>query len=260
VEGFRKKFKETPFLEVIGGFFLYNSTGYTPQAMLQNEQMLRALSRWPVEVINLGRYDLIYAQKLFAKEGLDARTAAYPIIKNLISANGVFSSDAAAPPAYLIREISGPRTGSKKIRVGFVGVAEPIKPADSIDITVTDIYAAAKRAIAEARKECDLLIVLAHSELQTAAKIAEENPQADVVIAGNAATVLKPRQVGNTLVVCAAPGNTQEGDLRVYIGADGKFTFKFRSTDLDEIVPDDPQAAAFANAAREERYKFRFNR
>ena len=116
------------------------------------------------------------------------------------------------------------------------------------------------QTIAEARKACDLLVVLTHSELQAAAKIAEENPQADVVIAGNAAAALKPRQVGNTLVLCAAPANTQEGDLRIYIGADGKFSFKFRSTDLDEVIPDDPAATAFADAARQERYKFRFSR
>jgi len=258
VEGFRKKFKETPFLEAIAGFFLYDATGYLPAVMMQNEQTVSALSRWPVDVINLGRFDLIYAQKLLAKENMEARIAAYPMIKNIISANGVFSPDAAAPPAYLIREISGPRTGGKKIKVGFVGLAEPIKPADAIDITVTDIYRAAKRAIAEARKQCDLLVVLAHSELQTAAKIAEENPQADVVIAGNAVTVLKPRQVGNTLVLCAAPGNTQQGDLRVYLSEDGKFTFKFRSTDLDANIPDDPQAAAFADAARQERNRLRY--
>ncbi|MEW6210387.1 MAG: hypothetical protein AB1631_18615 [Acidobacteriota bacterium] len=258
MEGFRKKFKETPALEAIAGFFLYDATGYTSAVMLQNEQMVEALSRWPVDVINLGRFDLIYAQKMLAKQGMEARVAAYPMIKNIISANGIFTADAAAPPAYLIREISGPRTGGKKIRVGFVGLAEPIKPADAIDSTVTDIYETARRTIAEARKQCDLLVVLAHAELQTAAKIAEENPQADVVIAGNATNVLKPRQVGNTLVVCAAPGNTQQGDLRVYLSADGKFDFKFRSIDLDASIPDDPQAAAFADAARQERNKLRY--
>ncbi len=260
MNGFKKKFPETPVIEVIAGFFLYDSTGYPSAVMLQNEQMARALSRWPVDVINLGRYDLVYAQKLLKRDGFAERANALPMIRSVISANGVFGAEVAAPAAYVIKEVSGPRTGGKKIKVGFVGLAEGIKPAEGMDGTVTNILEAAKRVIAEARKQSDLLIVVAHSELQTAARIAEENPQADVVIAGNAATGLKPRQIGSTLVLCAAPGNTQEGDLRVYIEADGKFRFSYRSNDLDAGVPSDPEAAAYVEAARQEREKFKYSR
>jgi len=64
--------------------------------MLQNDQFVRAYSRWPVDVVNLGRYDLIYAQRLLAREGLSERAQSRPFIKNLISANGVFGADVAA--------------------------------------------------------------------------------------------------------------------------------------------------------------------
>ena len=92
VEAFRKKFTATPVIQLEAGHFLYDSSGYADYTMLQNEQVARAYSRWPVDVINLGRYDLIWARKMLAREGLAERVAALPMLKNLISANGVFGS------------------------------------------------------------------------------------------------------------------------------------------------------------------------
>lgn len=259
VEGFKKKFKQTPVIEVEAGNFTYDSTGYMPAVILQNEQVARAYSRWPVDVINLGRYDLIFARKLLAREGLAERTTALPMIKNLISANGVFDSSVAAPRPYIIKEVTGPRIKGKrnKIRVGFVGLAEPKRMAEGVDLSVKDMFEAARRSVPEARKQSDVLVIVAHSGLAAALKLAAENPEADVVIAGDAEGLYKPRQVGNTLVVSAAPGNTQEGDLRFYIGADGRISFKFRSPELDAAVPSDPAANAFVEAARSERARAR---
>ena len=255
VEGFKKKFKQTPVLHVEAGFFLADSATFTPAVMLQNEQVVRALSRWNVDVVNLGRFDLIYAQKLLAREGHGARAAELPVIKNLISANGVFGAEVAAPAPYIIKEVSGPRikNKSKKLRVGFLGLAEPIKPAEGRDATVTDMFESARRLVPELRKKCDLLVIVAHSNHKAALRLAEENPEADVVIAGNAEAMYKPRQVGNTTVVCAAPGNTQQGDLRVYIDADGRKSYKFMSMNLDSTVPTDPAAGAYVEKARLER-------
>ncbi len=254
VEGFKKRFTQTPVIHLEAGFFLADSSGYAPAAMLQNEQVARALGRWNVDVVNLGRFDLIYAQKLLVREGLAARTAELPVIKNLISANGVFGPEVAAPAPYIIKEVRGPRikNKSKKLRVGFIGFAEPIKPAEGRDGTVTDILEAARRVVPQARKKCDLLVIVAHASHKIALQIASENPEADVVIAGNAEAMYKPRQVGNTMVVCAAPGNTQQGDLRVYIDEQGRKSYKFLSMNLDSGVPSDPEAAAYvADSLRE---------
>jgi 2',3'-cyclic-nucleotide 2'-phosphodiesterase (5'-nucleotidase family) len=254
VKAFKNRFKSTPVIQAEAGFFLYDSAGYTPLVMLQNEQVVRAYSRWPVDAINLGRFDLIYAQRLLAREGLAERTMAMPAIKSIISANGVFGPEVAAPAPFIIKEVTGPRIKGKKrkIRVGFVGLAEPIRPAEGIDATVKNIFDSARRVVPEARKQCDILIILAHSEQPAALRLARENPDADIVIAGNAEGAFNPQQVGKTLVVRAAPGNTQQGDIRVYIGEDGRYSFKFRSTDLDALVPSDAEAAAYAEAARAE--------
>ena len=257
VEGFKKKFPQTPVIHLEAGFFLADSSGYAPAVMLQNEQVARALSRWKVDVVNLGRFDLLYAQRLLAREGLAARTAELPVINNLISANGVFGPEAAAPAPYIIKEVRGPRIKNKgnRLRVGFIGLAEPIKPAEGRDGTVTDIFQAARRVVPEVRKRCDLLVIVAHSSHKTALQLASENPQADVVIAGNAEAMYKPRRVGDTMVICAAPGNTQQGDLRVYIDGQGRKSYKFLSLNLDSGIPADPEAAAYVADSLRERYQ-----
>jgi 2',3'-cyclic-nucleotide 2'-phosphodiesterase (5'-nucleotidase family) len=259
VEGFKKKFKQTPVIQVEAGHFTYDSTGYTPAIMLQNEQVMRAYSRWPIDVINLGRYDLIFAQKLLARDGLAERTTALPMIKNLISANGVFDSTVVAPRPYIIKEVTGPRIKGKKskIKVGFIGLAEPKRMAEGVDLTVKDMFDAARKIVPQARKESDVLVIVSHSGRAAALRLAEENPTVDVIITGGSEGLYKPRQIGNTLVVFAAPGNTQEGDLRFYIDAEGHISFKFRSPELDAVVPSDPAANTFVEAARSERARGR---
>jgi 2',3'-cyclic-nucleotide 2'-phosphodiesterase (5'-nucleotidase family) len=255
IEAFKKKFKETPVVEVEGGVVFFGSMGY-PAADLRNEQAARAFSRFTPDVINLGREDLPYAQKLLARDGLNERIQKLPMLKNLISANGVFGPGAVPPPPYVIKEIGGPRIygGKKKLKIGFVGVAAPTNPGGGIiDATVTNMFETTTRAVLKARKECDVLVIVAHCDLASALRLASENLEADVVIAADSGGIYNPRRVGNTLVVSAAPGNVQEGDLRLYFEKDGQISYKFRSTDLDVLVPVDPAAAAFAEAARAER-------
>lgn len=249
VEGFKRKFKDTAIIQVEVGSFFYNSAD-SPQDLLRNQEVARAYSIWPVDVINLSRFDLIYAEKLLARDGLPDRVQAFPMIKNIISANGVFGPEAVAPPAYSIKEVRGPRIKKGALRVGFIGLAGPIKVAEGIDATVRDVFASARQLVPTVRKKCDLLVLLVHAEYEVGLRLARENPQVDVVIVGNPENVFEPRWVGKTLVVCAAPGNTQEGDLRVYVSPDGRMSFKFRSVNLDSAIPADPDAAAFVERMR----------
>jgi 2',3'-cyclic-nucleotide 2'-phosphodiesterase (5'-nucleotidase family) len=262
LEAFKQKFKETPVLQVEAGFLWYNSYSSDRIALLQNDQVTEAYNRWPVDVINLGRFDLPYAHKLLAREGLAERAERWPVIKSLISANGVFDGSVVAPAPYIIKEVTGPRIKGRKnkLKVGFVGLAQPTRPgAGMMDGTVTNVSEAARRVVPVARKKCDVLVIVAHTEIEGAMQLARENPEADVVIAGNAEGLFKPRQVGNTMVVSAAPGNIQQGDLRVYLSKDGRATFKYISTDLDKAVPSDPKANAYVEAANRERENARFN-
>jgi 2',3'-cyclic-nucleotide 2'-phosphodiesterase (5'-nucleotidase family) len=258
VEAFRQKFKETPVIQVDAGFLFYDATGYPTFAMTMNDLVVRAYSRWPVDVVNLGRFDLSYAQKLFAREGFEERKASLPILGNFVSANGVFGAEASAPPAFVIREIAGPRISARggKVKVAFVGVAEPIRASRGMmDATVSNMFEAARRAVLAARKQAELVVIVSHAEWAPAKRLAEENPEADVVIAGNVEGYFNPINIGRVLLVPASPGNVKQGDLRVYFDKDRRASFKFRSTDLDEVVPSDPAATSFLEAARLERQR-----
>lgn len=261
VEGFRRKFKDTPVIQVEAGNFLSDSTSYQgsmpPLVILQNRQVFTAYNRFPVDVINLARTDLLYMQTMLAREGLAEKVALLPVIKNVVSANLVFDDTVQAPPAYTIKNVVGPRLKGKKLRIGFIGLTEPARRAEGIDARVADIFESTRRIVPKARKLSDLLVIVAYAEFNTALRLAEQNPGADIVIAGDAGGVLKPRQVGKTLVVSAAPGNTQEGDLRIYISKTGEFSFRFRSVDLDAGVPADVAALAYTEAAREETARFK---
>lgn len=261
LDAFKKKFKDVPVLQVEAGQFWYTDSP-DRMVLLQNDQTARAYSRWPVDVINLSRNDLRYAERLLAQHGLIERMERLPMLKNLISANSDYNDNVATPPPFVIKEVSGPRIKGKmkKLRIGFVGLAEPYRTSDGIaDATVKSMYEAARRVVPVARKQCDVLVIVAHSEMDGAMKLASENPEADVVIAGNAEGLFKTRQVGNTLVVPASPGNIQQGDLRLYLDKDGHASFKYIATDLDAAVPSDPAAEAFVQAARQERERARYN-
>ncbi len=257
VEAFKKRFPQTPVLQVDVGNFWYDSSIEIPHVLLQNDYVTRAYSRWLVDVVNLGRYDLSYANRLFSVNGIAERTTAMPVMQNVISANGNFADTAVAPPPYIIKEVSGKRI-KKKIRVGFLGVVEPMNVGSGMsDAGVKNIFTTARKFVPELKRKCDVLIILAHSEHAAAMRLATENPEADLVIAGNAEALYKPRLVGKTVVLYAAPGNTQEGDLRFYIAPNGKINFKFRSTDLDALTPSDEAALKFAETARNEVFKLR---
>jgi len=255
VEAFKKKFKETPVIQIDGGSFSFGSGGY-PAADLRNEQVAVAFSRFPPDVINLSRDDLLYAQKLLARDGLTERIQRLPMIKNIISANGILGPEAAPPPPYAIKEVSGPRIygGKKKLKIGFIGVAAPNNPGGGlIDGTVSNMFETTTRAVLKVRKECDVLVIVAYCDMASAMRLASENLEADVVIAADSGGLYNPRRVGNTLVIGAAPGNIQESDLRLYFDKEGQISYRFRATDLDVLVPADPAAAAFTEAARLER-------
>jgi len=261
LNAFKEKFKDVPVLQVEAGQFWYTSSN-DRLVSLQNEQVTRAYTRWPVDVVNLSRNDLAQAERLLAKDGLSERMAQFPMLKNLISANSNYDDNIAPPAPFLIKEVRSPQlTGKRdKLRIGFVGLTEPYRTSDGIaDATVKNMYEAARRVVPIARKQCDVLVIVAHAELAGAMKLASENPEADVVIAGNAEGLFNTRQVGKTLVVPTTPGNIQSSDLRVYVDKEGHVSFKYIATDLDSVVPSDAEAKAYVQAARLERERARYN-
>ena len=80
VEGFKKKFKDTPVIQAeLGSFF--QAAPVMGWRYRLNENVARAFSRLPVaHAIRLAE-DLAYAKKLLARDGLDERVRSLPMIK-----------------------------------------------------------------------------------------------------------------------------------------------------------------------------------
>jgi 2',3'-cyclic-nucleotide 2'-phosphodiesterase (5'-nucleotidase family) len=260
IEAFKKRFKDTPALVVDAGALLADTSVANPLVTLQNDQVLRAFSKFPVDIVNPASKDLVYLRRVLALDGLKEREASLPVLKNVVSANGIFSEGIAAPPPYLIKTVRGPRirNARKSLRIGFVGLTKKRRTSDGVDATVKDPFIEARPVVRKARLQSDLLVIVAHVGLEDAMKLAGENPEANVVIAGDAEGYFQPRQVGKVMVVSAAPGNTHQGDLRVYQTVPGKFEFRYSSMQLDDSVPADPAAAAFVEAARTEVQRARY--
>ncbi|HJQ23851.1 MAG TPA: hypothetical protein VKA60_08025 [Blastocatellia bacterium] len=260
LNAFKQKFPNVPVLQIEAGQFWYTASN-DRNVLLQNDLVTRAYARWPVDVINLSRNDLAHAERLLAKAGLSERLQRWPLLKSIISANSNYDDNVAAPAPFIIKEVSSPRLKSKrKLRIGFIGLTEPVRASDGVaDATVKDMYETARRIVPVARKQCDVLVIVAYTEMAGAKRLASENPEADLVIAGNAEGLFNSHQIGHTLVVPTTPGNIQACDIRAYVDKDGHVSFKYVASDLDAVVPSDPEATAFVQAARMERERARYN-
>jgi hypothetical protein len=106
----------------------------------------------------------------------------------------------------------------------------------------------------EARRQANLVIVLAKTGSQEAARIAREAPGIDVIIAGNAVTIedsfTPPLLVGQTIIAFTPFETRMLGELRFYPLDQGKFSTRQRFIVLDETaIAEDPAAKQLVSAA-----------
>lgn len=212
------------------------------------------------DVANLSPHDLLYAEQLFEKESYRMHGCETPIIRGLISAN-VRAKDGnyLSPPPYVIKEISGPRfprraDGKLSWRIGVVGLTEPDQSVSArlSGFKMDDPLISARRAILQARSQCDLLVVLAYLPEETVFKLLELNPGIDVVIAPRGRWG-RSYQRNHGMVVYADRQTQMLGELRIYVDETGKVkNISDRMTLLDNRIPDDPDAAQLVSAAHEQ--------
>jgi cytochrome c554/c'-like protein len=176
-------------------------------------------------------------------------------LDRLVSANTL--SEAAgfvAPHPFIVREIPSRQPGAKPVRVAFIGLTETT-PAPAPGFKFVDPAEAARRIVPEAKKQANLIVVLAKvTSQQEVARIAREAPGIDIIIDGNSPgleeSFTPPIYVGQTLVVFTPFETRMLGELRFYRNAQGKFTTKQRFIVLDEIlIPEDPAAKRLVDAA-----------
>jgi hypothetical protein len=201
-------------------------------------------------VANLSVHELPYISRIMVESDFARRLQAHPILKRLVSAN-VVGQFSFAP--YLIRELM-PRSPagvlSKPIRIAFIGLTEP-SAVISKEFRITDPIEAAKRAVAEAKRQADLVILLAHVKTGLAARLAREVAGIDIIIAGNGEYFTPPFRSGQTLVLFTASETRMLGEIRFYQTAAGRIATKVRYISLDEQIPQDAIAMLLIRSMRD---------
>lgn len=222
-----------------------------PDAAVKNDWILRAYNEFPVDVVNVSSHDLRYFSKLLKTQVEGARVP----LNRLVSANIVSeSSGVESLRPFVIREVSARVAGGvRKLRAAFVGLTET-RPAPPPGFKFVDTLDAARRTVPAARKNADLLIVLAKVSTEEAGRIAREVPGIDVIIAGNAVTLEQvftpPTYAGKTLIAFTPYETRMLGELRFYVNGQGSFTTRQRFISLDELlVPSDSAAKRLADDA-----------
>ncbi|HEX8186592.1 MAG TPA: multiheme c-type cytochrome [Blastocatellia bacterium] len=254
---------QIPTLLVDSGYFLADERGahdrLRPDVRAKDEAVVKSYDQFPVDIANVSSHDLRYISLLLAKTDFARRAESQPILRRLVSANTVSESpDLVSPQPFIIREIAGRQmngAATKPIRVAFVGLTE-IEPQAPRGFKYLDAVEAARRAVPEAKKRSELLVVLANAGTEEAMRIAREVPGIDVIIAsnsqGNDLSFTPPITVGETLVVFTSYETRMLGELLFYRDGQGKLSTKTRFITLDETIRDDPAAAQTVSATREE--------
>jgi hypothetical protein len=225
-----------------------------PDARLMNDWIVRANDLMNLEIVNLSYRDLPYAGGLLLP---DAKLK--PERSALVSAN-VKVTDGTRENAspYIIKTVTGKRL-KLPLRIAFIGLSD-LPPdefkgqVEASGFVIHDPLAAAKAALAEVYDKADVTVIVGYLKRGTAMKLAQQNPDLDLIINSDGSGVtLDPLQINNTLIVYANKETKHLGELRFYTDEEGVIDrFTNRYVELDEIIPDDPQLAKMTKQARRE--------
>ncbi|HKG23320.1 MAG TPA: multiheme c-type cytochrome [Blastocatellia bacterium] len=251
---FKEKFKDIPSLLVDTGHFLADERNTHGElrfdAVIRSDRVLRAYDQFPVDVANVSAYDAPYISRWSSTGEAAGRPNPYPMLRRVVSANIVGEAKSAGAP-FVVREIverSNARRG-KPTRVAFIGLSSPeatLPPG----LRLIDPVEAAKRVVPEAKKQADVVIVLAHLQTDPLVRIAREVTGIDAIINGSGDIFKAPMRLGATFVAFTPFEMRTIGELRFYRDAQGRLSVWDRYISLDDEVGDDPESLKVVEEAR----------
>lgn len=180
------------------------------------DDMVNALGMIGYDAVCLGEKDLA-----FGPEFLNALSAKYGV--PFVCANAVDAKTGKPMfPPYRVVDRNG-------VKVAFIGVASPERhivaqvEADlsTWGIRIEDPGEHLAKYVEQMRAESDLIVMLAHTGIETAEFLAENAP-VDVIVVGHYPAIAnEPREIGDALVVMAGAKADHYGTLEMTLGADG---------------------------------------
>lgn len=242
---------------VDSGYFLAddrNAHGdLRPDTVVKDDWAAKAYDQFPVDVVNLSSRELKYFSRFLTKAEFEPRAASQPLLRRLVSANTLSGSpDMVTPQPFIILEVPGRQKNSAatSLRIAFIGLTDT-EGAPPRGFKFIDPLEAVNRALPEARKRADLVIVLAYLKPDEVSRVAHEAEGIDAIIATNrdGLPFTPPITSGKTSIVFTALETRLLGELRFYRDSLGKYSSACRFISLDEIIPDDPVAKQVVTAA-----------
>jgi hypothetical protein len=189
------------------------------EQQLNADYLCRAFEMLDYDAIGLGEMDFAFgAGYLRAKQ----KEHGLPFV----TTNAVDSRTGEPVFApYVVRERDG-------FRVGFLSVISPerhiIAQAESAlldsDVRLDDPTEAVLKWLPRIRAECDLVVLLSHSGIETS-KFLAEDLEVDVVVVGHYPSIQNdPEKVGNAVIAMAGVKADRYGTLDLTVAGDGSIT------------------------------------
>lgn len=259
VERFKARFRDVPSLVFDAGYFFsdrinFTNNRLTEDAALGNEWVIRAYNQMGLDAVNVSWRDLPQLTTCFKVEEHKKHVSREPIVNRFISANvKPRSKGIVAPQPFIIRELKGGRLKNKTIRIGVIGLTEK-GAASTTAFEIADPLVVAGRLVPQVRSQADILIVMAYMQPEMVDRLAERNPQIDVILADAGRPYInQEKTLGKTQIVFATYQTKLLGELRLYEdGPGGVKKFVNRYIELDDVIPDDPPTERLRAQARKE--------
>jgi 2',3'-cyclic-nucleotide 2'-phosphodiesterase (5'-nucleotidase family) len=227
--------KELPTLAVFAGGMRLG-TGTTPD--IASATLWDALPKMGYDAATVSSEDLVDLAKMPAAA------------RKLLTVGNVTMQDGApiAPPV-LYKSIKDKQ--GKTVRVAFIGLLgkspyltapNPDNSPNDMPWKVTDPEAALRKAMPDARKNADLVVVLFSGSRDPARALIEAVPGADVMVVGLEGSVdQKVEKVGNTALVQSAERGRFATAVGITLNAEKHPSdFSIRTVALDTVYVDDP--------------------
>jgi hypothetical protein len=259
-EGFRSAYTEAGYLQVDAGHSMANivdaSGKLYPDQNTKNEWVLKAFDRFNFDAANISHNDIYYLAQFLRPGVWDEETKKYPMLARFVSANlepEKPDSGLVAPPAYVVRTMTGKRIPNGSVRVAIIGLTEnnPNLPQHTgFKVVASDL--ALDRVLPKAKAESDLVVVLFYGAPDAAKALADQYGQKvnAFIVAGPRARDTEPSFTSQSNIAYARYQTRNLGELRLRLDGTNVAGISNRYVTLDEQLPKDPVAEQMAAEAK----------
>jgi 2',3'-cyclic-nucleotide 2'-phosphodiesterase (5'-nucleotidase family) len=222
-------------------------TGKSSESRRQAEEVCHVLGRMDYDAIALGEKDLAFGPAFLRNQ---METNGLPFI--CANAFDTRTGETVFPP-YVVAEKEG-------VRVALLGVVSPerhvVAQVESAllehKIEIRDPTEAALAHVPELREQADVVLLLAHTGVETARFLADDLPVDVVVVGHHPAISPEPEPHGTSVVVMAGGKSDRFGTLELTVAESGHvLAGAGAAIRLERKGPEDPELAAFVLASEQ---------